>query len=61
MKTARTHEDRAMHRTTEQERDSRSDETAMSPSMRRLILSFGEADSEPTWNPDAYTRRRPAA
>ena len=30
---------------------------AMSPSMRQLILSFGETDSERTWDPDAYTRR----
>jgi hypothetical protein len=33
------------------------DDGAMSPSMRRLILSFGRADSERTWDPDAYTRR----
>jgi hypothetical protein len=33
-------------------------EGAMSPAMRRLILSFGRADSEErTWDPDAYTRR----
>ena len=30
---------------------------AMSASMRQLILSFGETDSERTWDPDAYTRR----
>ena len=33
------------------------DRSAMSPAMRQLILSFGKGDSEPTWNPDAYTRR----
>ena len=33
------------------------DERGMSPAMRQLILSFGKLDSEPTWNPDAYTRR----
>ena len=33
------------------------DDSAMSPAMRQLILSFGKADSEPTWNPDAYARR----
>ena len=33
------------------------DDGAMSPAMRRLILSFGRADSERTWDPDAYTHR----
>jgi hypothetical protein len=33
------------------------DESAMSPAMRQLILSFGKVESEPTWNPEAYTRR----
>jgi hypothetical protein len=31
-------------------------EGAMSPSMRELILSFVSADSERTWDADAYTR-----
>jgi len=30
---------------------------AMSPSMRQLILSYWEKDSERAWDPDAYTRR----
>lgn len=30
---------------------------AMSPPMRELILSFVEADSNRTWDADAYTRR----
>lgn len=51
----------AMHTTTDQGRDNRGDGEAMSPSMRELILSFGEADSERTWDPDAYTRQRSAA
>ena len=33
------------------------DESAMSPAMRRLILSYRIVDSEPTWNRDAYARR----
>ena len=33
------------------------DEGAMSPAMRQLILSFGKVGSEPTLNPEAYTRR----
>jgi hypothetical protein len=37
-------------------------EGAMSPSIRQLILSFGVADSDPTWDADAYIRRSvPAA
>jgi len=33
-------------------------EGAMSPAMRRLILSFGKADfEERTWDPDAYASR----
>ena len=39
------------------QRTTERDEGAMSPSMRELILSFGRSDSEPTWNPDAYTGR----
>jgi len=35
----------------------RSDEDALSPSIRQLLLSFGEGDSERTWNPDAFPRR----
>ena len=38
----------------DQGRNERADGGAMSPSMRHLILSFGEADSERTWDPDAY-------
>ncbi len=49
--------DLAVHRTTDQGGNDRGDEGAMSPGMRQLILSFGEADSERTWDPDAYTRR----
>jgi hypothetical protein len=33
------------------------DRDAMSSSMRQLILSFGEADSERTWDPTVYSRR----
>lgn len=58
MKKAKTYEgDLATHRTTEQGRNDRGDGSAMSPSMRELILSFGKADSEREWDPDAYTRR----
>jgi hypothetical protein len=30
---------------------------AMSPSIRELILSFGFADSDATWNADAFPSR----
>ena len=30
----------------------------MSPAIRRLILSYTEADSERTWNADSFTGRR---
>jgi hypothetical protein len=33
---------------------------AMSPSIRELILSFGFADSDATWNADAFVRRSAA-
>jgi len=39
-----------------QDRDQR-DGGAMSPKMRKLILSFVTADSERTWDAGAYTRR----
>jgi hypothetical protein len=35
----------------------RRDRDAMSLSMRQLIMSFGEADSERVWDPAAYSRR----
>ena len=35
----------------------RRDRDAMSSSMRHLIMSFGEADSERTWDPTVYSRR----
>ena len=49
-----------MKRPRQNENDQRLDDRsdggagAMSPSMRHLILSFGEADSERIWDPDAY-------
>lgn len=42
---------------TSQARSDRRDGEAMSTSMRQLIMSFGEADSERTWDPTAYSRR----
>ena len=33
---------------------------AMSPSIKELILSFGFADSDATWNADAFARRTAA-
>jgi len=57
MKHGRKNEnDQAMNRTTDQGRNDRAAGGAMSPSMRQLILSFGEADSERTWDPGAYSR-----
>jgi hypothetical protein len=35
----------------------RRDREAMSSSMRQLIMSFGEAESERTWDPTVYSRR----
>lgn len=49
--------DLAMSKTTDQGSNDQADGGAMSPSMRQLILSFGEADSERIWDPDAYNRR----
>jgi hypothetical protein len=46
--------------TTQPEKDRRDrdrDRDAMSSSMRQLIMSFGEADSERTWDPTVYSRR----
>lgn len=37
--------------------DTDRNDDAMSQSMRELILSFGTADSERTWDPDAFARR----
>jgi hypothetical protein len=45
----------------ESQKDRRNRE-AMSPSMRQLILSFGEADSaDRTWDPEAYARPKNVA
>lgn len=52
----KSEDDLGMHRSTEQASNDRSD-GAMSPSMRELILSFGGADPDRTWDADAYTRR----
>ena len=62
MKAATKNEnDRATYWTPDDERNDRGDGSSMSPSMRRLILSFGQADSERVWDPAAYTRRSAAA
>ena len=42
--------------TTQAQTDHR-DPDAMSSSMRQLIMSFGEAESERTWDPTVYSRR----
>jgi hypothetical protein len=39
-------------------RDNEADDQAMSPEIRRLILSYTEVDSERTWNADSLTGRR---
>ncbi len=39
-------------------RDNEADDRAMSPEIRRLILSYTKADTERTWNADSFTRRR---
>lgn len=48
---------RAVQGTTDQRRNDRDDEGAMSPSMRQLVLSFGGVDPDRTWDANAYTRR----
>jgi hypothetical protein len=53
--------DPTTHGPNNQWHDDRSDGGAMSPSMRQLILSFGTADSDGTWDRDAYTRRSTSA
>jgi hypothetical protein len=57
MKQAQKNEtEQALDRTTGQKQKDRRDRDAMSPSMRQLILSFGDAASDRTWDPDAYAR-----
>ena len=58
MKKARNSERRPA-KTGTQERD-HDEGGAMSPPMRRLILSYVSADAERTWDPGVYARR-PAA
>jgi hypothetical protein len=53
--------ERALHRTSGQKQKDRRDRDAMSPTMRQLIFSFGEAASDRTWDPDAYARSKHAA
>jgi hypothetical protein len=48
---------RASRKETDQPEKDRRDRDAMSSSMRQLIMSFGEADSERTWDPTVYSRR----
>lgn len=55
MKKARNGE-RPLAKTGNQERDHDAG-GAMSPTMRRLILSYVKADSERTWDPEVYARR----
>ena len=38
-------------------REAQRDDDALSPQIRQLIFSFGGADSERTWDPDAFARR----
>ena len=40
-----------------QAREERGDREAMSSSMRQLIMSFAEDDSERAWDPTVYSRR----
>jgi hypothetical protein len=40
----------------EQELDDRRDDSAMSPGMRQLILSYGDLESERVWDANAYAR-----
>jgi hypothetical protein len=39
-------------------RDDEAGDRAMSPEIRRLILSYTTTDSERTWNADSFTGRR---
>ena len=45
-------------KTGKHERNNEDDDRAMSPEIRRLILSYTEPDSERTWNADSFTGRR---
>ena len=48
---------RAPRKQPTQARKERGDREAMSSSMRQLIISFVEDDSERTWDPTVYSRR----
>ena len=48
---------RAPRKQPTQAREERGDREAMSSSMRQLIMSFAENDSERAWDPTVYSRR----
>jgi hypothetical protein len=51
-----TASDQARH---EDKQNDRRERDAMSPSMRRLILSFADGEtSDRTWDPNAFTRSK---
>jgi hypothetical protein len=54
--TRKTSGDLAAHRATGPKQKDRRDREAMSPSMRKLILSFADDGSDRVWDPDAYVR-----
>jgi hypothetical protein len=49
--------DLAPHRVTGPKQNDPRDREAMSPSMRKLILSFADDGSDRVWDPDVYVRR----
>ena len=53
-KRTKSEKDPAMHTTAVHKRKDRDAGGSMSPTMRELILSFAAADSERTWDPDAF-------
>ena len=55
--TQKTSGDRTQHRATGPKQKDRRERDAMSPSMRRLILSFADDCSDRVWDPDVYMRR----
>jgi hypothetical protein len=57
MNQATKHVDGATVGARARKRQDRADKDAMSPSMRRLILSFGDDGSDRVWDPDVYMRR----
>jgi hypothetical protein len=55
--TQKASSDLAPRRATGPTQKDRRDREAMSPSMRKLILSFADDGADRVWDPDVYVRR----